>query len=53
MAEAEGNKIIAVNRKARNLAVVQVRGEENLLLVAGAVPGAKGSVVIIRKALKK
>ena len=43
----------AVNRKARNLAVVQVRGEENLLLVAGAVPGAKGSVVIIRKALKK
>ena len=43
----------AVNRKARNLAVVQVRGEENLLLVAGAVPGAKGCVVIIRKALKK
>jgi len=43
----------AVNRKARNLAVVQVRGEENLLLVAGSVPGPKGTVVIIRKALKK
>lgn len=43
----------AVNRKARNLTVVQVRGEENLLLVAGAVPGPKGGVVIIRKALKK
>ena len=43
----------AVNRKARNLAVVQVRGEDNLLLVAGAVPGPKGGLVIIRKALKK
>ena len=43
----------AVNRKARNLAVVQVRSEDNLLLVAGAVPGSKGCVVIIRKALKK
>ncbi|OQC18891.1 MAG: 50S ribosomal protein L3 [Verrucomicrobia bacterium ADurb.Bin070] len=43
----------AVNRKARNLVVVQVRGEENLLLVAGSVPGPKGGVVIIRKALKK
>ena len=43
----------AVNRKARNLTVVQVRGEDNLLLVAGSVPGPKGCVVIIRKALKK
>ncbi len=43
----------AVDRKARNLAVVQVRGEDNLLLVAGAVPGPKGGVVFIRKALKK
>jgi len=43
----------AVNRKARNLAVVQVRGEDNLILVAGSVPGPKGAVVIIRKALKK
>jgi large subunit ribosomal protein L3 len=36
----------------QNLKVVQIRPEENLLLVRGAVPGAKGSVVIIRKALK-
>jgi len=43
----------AVNRKARNLAVIQVRGEENILVVAGAVPGPKGCVVVIRKALKK
>lgn len=43
----------SVSRKARNLTVVQVRGEENLILVAGAVPGPKGAVVIIRKALKK
>ena len=43
----------AVDRKARNLAVVQVRSDDNLLLVAGAVPGPKGAVVIIRKALKK
>ena len=42
-----------VNRKGRNLTVVQVRGEDNLLLVAGSVPGPKGGVVIIRKALKK
>ncbi len=43
----------AVNRKARNLAVVQVRGEDNLLLVAGSIPGPKNGVVFIRKALKK
>lgn len=42
-----------VNRKARNLSVVQVRGEDNLLLVEGSIPGAKGGVVFIRKALKK
>ncbi len=43
----------AVNRKARNLTVVEVRNEDNLLLVRGSVPGANGSVVVIRKALKK
>ena len=41
-----------VSRKARNLTVVQVRGEDNLLLVRGCVPGPKGGVVIIEKALK-
>jgi large subunit ribosomal protein L3 len=37
----------------QNLAVVQVRGEDNLLLVRGAVPGPTGALVEIRKALKK
>ena len=35
---------------AAHLRVVDVRGEENLLFVRGAVPGAAGGVVIIRKA---
>ena len=43
----------AVNRKARNLEVFQVRGADNLLLVAGSIPGPKGGTVIIRKAHKK
>ena len=33
-----------------HLRVVDVRGEENLLFIRGAVPGARGGVVIIRKA---
>ncbi len=43
----------SVTRKTRNLAVVQVRKEENLLLVGGAVPGPAGAVVFVTKALKK
>ena len=42
-----------VNRKVRNLLVVQVRPEDNLLLVEGSIPGAKGGYVFICKALKK
>lgn len=37
----------------QNLAVVQVRSEENLLLVKGAVPGPMGATIIVKKALKK
>jgi large subunit ribosomal protein L3 len=37
----------------QNLRVVQVRKDDNALLVLGAVPGANGSVVIVRKAVKK
>lgn len=37
----------------QNLEVVSVRGAENLILVKGAVPGAAGSVVLVKKALKK
>ena len=41
-----------VSRKAMNLEVVAVREEDNALLVKGSVPGARNSVVIIRKSLK-
>ena len=43
----------AATRTARNLALVQVRKDDNLLLVQGAVPGPKGAVVVVRKALRK
>jgi len=35
----------------RNLRVVKVDAENNLLIVRGAVPGAKGGYVLIRKAI--
>jgi len=34
----------------KNLEVVEVDAEKNLLVVKGAVPGARGSLVVIRKA---
>lgn len=37
----------------QNLKIVQVRGEDNLLLVKGAIPGPTGATVVVRKALKK
>jgi len=37
----------------QNLKVVQVRNEDNVILVRGAIPGPTGSVLIVRKALKK
>jgi large subunit ribosomal protein L3 len=37
----------------QNLRVVQLRGEENVLLVEGAVPGPAGGLVMVRKAIKK
>ncbi len=36
----------------QNLTVVGVRPEENLILVRGGVPGARGSLVVVRKAQK-
>jgi large subunit ribosomal protein L3 len=39
-------------RTQQNLEVVRVDAERNLLLVKGAVPGAKGSDMIIRAAIK-
>ena len=37
----------------QNLKIMQVRPEENLILVKGSVPGANGGIVIIKEALKK
>jgi large subunit ribosomal protein L3 len=35
----------------RNLKVVQVDGDNNLLLIRGAVPGAPGTYIVVRKAV--
>ena len=35
-----------------NLTVVQADAERDLLLVKGAVPGARGSTVVVRSAVK-
>jgi len=37
----------------QNLRIVQVRPEENVILVRGAVPGSNGSYVVVRPAKKK
>jgi large subunit ribosomal protein L3 len=49
MAGHWGNEQIST----QNLLVVEIRAEENLLLVRGAVPGAKQGMVILRPAVKK
>lgn len=41
------------NVTVQNLQVVGVRAEENILLVKGGIPGARGSLVVIRKAMKQ
>ena len=40
-----GNKRVTV----RNLEVVEIIEDKNLILVKGAVPGSKGGIVTIRK----
>lgn len=42
----------AVRRSIQNLEVVRIDNERNLLLVKGAVPGAKGGDLIVRPAVK-
>ncbi len=42
----------AVRRSIQNLEVVRIDAERNLLLVKGAVPGAKGGDLIVRPAVK-
>lgn len=41
------------NRTIRNLKVVRIDADNNLLLVKGAVPGANGSVIVVRPTNKK
>jgi large subunit ribosomal protein L3 len=41
-----------VQRTIQSLEVVQVREAENLLLIKGAIPGAKGDYVVIRESKK-
>ncbi len=43
----------ALKVTARNLSVVQVRPDDNVLLVRGAVPGPTGATVVVKKALRK
>lgn len=40
------------NVTVQNLEVVGVRPEENVVLVRGGIPGAKGGLVVVRKAMK-
>jgi len=42
----------AVNRTAVNLEVVQIRPEDNAILVKGSVPGARNGTLFVRKSLK-
>ena len=37
----------------QNLRIVQIRPEENLILIKGSIPGAKGGIVVIKEALKR
>jgi large subunit ribosomal protein L3 len=42
-----------VRRTVQNLEVIQVRENDNLLLIKGSIPGAEGDYVIIREAKKR
>lgn len=42
-----------VQRTTQNLEIIQVREEDNILLIRGAIPGSKGSYVVIRQAKKR
>ena len=42
-----------VRRTAQNLKVIQVRDADNVLLIAGAIPGANGDYVVIRESKKR
>jgi len=37
----------------QNLRILQIRTDEGVILISGAVPGAKGSYVMVRSSKKK
>jgi large subunit ribosomal protein L3 len=41
-----------VQRTVQNLTVVKVVPEKNLILIKGSVPGARGSLLTVRSAVK-
>ena len=41
-----------VRRTTQNLEVIQVRKDDNLLLIKGSIPGSEGDYVVIREAKK-
>ena len=41
-----------VSRTATNLEVVQIRPEDNAILIKGSIPGARNGTVFVRKSLK-
>lgn len=41
-----------VMRSVQNLEIIRIDGEHNLLLIKGAVPGAKGGYIVIRPSVK-
>lgn len=41
-----------VRRTVRNLQVVKIEGDQNLIYVKGAVPGPNGGLVMVRKAVR-
>ena len=48
MAGQMGNARVTV----QNLQIVEIRPEENLILVRGAIPGAKNALVVLQKGVK-
>ncbi|MFP4542244.1 MAG: large ribosomal subunit protein uL3, partial [Opitutales bacterium] len=42
-----------VRRTVQNLKVVRVDAEKNLILVKGSIPGANGTTVLVRTAVKQ
>lgn len=44
-----GNRTVTI----QSLMVVEVRKDENILFVKGAVPGSKGSLLVLKKGIKK